>query len=330
LCKKRPFRALRKVPTTTGMRLVSHLICLLAAALTPVFGATAELRLPVFTVGTNTFSNVVITATTRERILIQHPHGMAAAHVQDFDLETQEQLLDAGLVSEALAVEIEKALAKRDAALRKAERRANRQSGNVPELSLESAHEESIANILGAQLVAQAEQHEIDCDVESLIGRFGANIVYGISGGILLLSLLRRYLFYRVCKNATGEGSGFVFIPVVCWFVLLRAAKMSRHWLLVPMFALAALFLPPDAVAQFEWAAMVWLGVVALLWLTTGVLYVVWCVKFCRAVERSGWLALLLIPPLIDYIALFVLAFAGAKADDAPLSVQLKKPLLAV
>jgi len=316
------------------MRLVSQCLVLAAFAVaTSVFGATSELRLPVFTAGTNTYSNVVITASSRGRILIEHPQGMASAHVADLDLDTQAQLLEAGLLSEGMAKDIEKALDKRDSAKRRAERRAARAAqgtNSPPALTLESAQEESIARLLAAHFLAEAEENDVEPDWEALLGRFGAAIVYGISGALILLSLLRKYLFYRICKNATGEGSFYVFIPVVRWFVLVGAANMSRHWLLVPMFATASLFLPPDIVHQFPLAALIWLAVVALLWLMTGVLYLIWCVKFCRAVECSGWLALLLIPPVLDYIALFILAFSGTKADDTPLSAQLKKPVLAV
>jgi hypothetical protein len=53
-------------------------------------------------------------------------------------------------------------------------------------------------------------------------------------------------------------------------------------------------------------------------------------VKLCRAVSCSGGVAILLILPGIDLIALFILAFAGSKAESAPLSVQLKKPSFAI
>lgn len=292
------------------------------------FGAEG-LRLPEFTVGTNTYSNVTITASSRGRVLIEFPLGMAAARIADLDLDQQEQLLNAGLIANPWAKEIARELAKRDAARRKAGRKAARGHSDTPELSLESAQEQSIVRLLAAQANARAEEHAIEPDLEALLGRFGAPMVYGISAALTGLWLLRRYLFFRIYKNATGEGSFLVFLPIIRWFALAGAANMSRHWLLVPLFATAALFMPPAVMNQISWAVIVWLCFVGVLWLATALLYIAWCVRICRAVGCSGWLALLMIPPVVDNLALLILAFAG-KADSTPLSVPLKKPVLAV
>ena len=293
-------------------------------------GISAELQLPSYTTGTNTYSNVVITVSAKGRVLIEHPRGMTSVKLEDLDLDQQAQLVSAGLVKGAMAKEIEHIVAKRDSAKSKAEQKAARGPIEAPALTLESAEKQSIFKIIGANLEAEADEADLEPSLEVFLERFGPRIVYGLSALACVLSLLRKILFFKICKNSTGEGSFLVFLPVVRWFALARAADMSRHLLLIPMFALAALFFPPDTVSKYPSGTVVWLVVLGLLWLGTGVLYLIWCVRLCRAVSCSGALALLLALPGLDYIALFVLAFAGSKADSTPLSVQLKKPMLAI
>lgn len=312
------------------MRLFSQWILFIAFA---CIGVGAELHLPVFNAGTNSYSNVIVTASSGGRVLIEYPKGMASARVAELDLETQEKLANAGVLTGGIAKDIYKAVEKRDAAKRKAEKKAERAArgdAEAPPLSLEKAQHESIARLLASQITAAAEENDVELDLQALIGRFGAMMFYGISGALLVLSLLRKYLYFRICKNATGNSSFFVFVPLFRWLVLASAAGMSKLWLLVPTFAAGALFVPPEAVNRFPWAGMAWLILIGFLWLTTAILYLVWCVRLCRAVDCSGWLALLLIPPVLDFIALLVLAFAGTRQEVAPVSVQLKKPILAI
>jgi hypothetical protein len=313
------------------MRCVRWFLILAASVL--VFarqGISAELELPSYTAGTNSYTNVVISVSAKGRVLIQHPLGMASIPLRDLDLDQQAQLVSAGLIKGPVAEEIEQLVAKRDAVKLKAEQKAARGPIEAPALTLENAEKQSIFKLIEANLEAEADEADLEPSLGAFLERFGPKIVYGLTALAGVLSLLRKILFFRICKNSTGEGSFLVFLPVLRWFALTKAADMSRHLLLIPMFAVAALFFPPDTVGQYPWAAVVWLVVLGLLWLATGVLYLIWCVKLCRAVACSGGLALLLILPGIDFIALFVLAFAGSKADSAPLSVRLKKPMLAI
>jgi hypothetical protein len=293
-------------------------------------GISAELQLPSYTAGTNSYSNVVISVSAKGRVLIQHPLGMASIPLRDLDLDQQAQLVSAGLIKGPVAKEIEQMVAKRDAVKLKAEQKAARGPIEAPALTLENAEKQSIFQLIGANLEAEADEADLEPSLDAFLERFGSKIVYGLSVLACVLSLLRKILFFRIHKNATGEGSFLIFLPLVRWFALARAADMSRHLLLIPMFAVAALFFPPDTVSKYPWAAVVWLVVLGLLWLSTGVLYLIWCVKLCRAVSCSGGLAALLVFPGLDYIALFILAFAGSKAESAPLSVRLKKPMLAI
>ena len=58
--------------------------------------------------------------------------------------------------------------------------------------------------------------------------------------------------------------------------------------------------------------------------------YLVWAVRFCRAVDRSGWLGVLLIVPVVEFLALFVLASSDGGAARYPAGPRMKKPALAV
>ena len=56
-------------------------------------------------------------------------------------------------------------------------------------------------------------------------------------------------------------------------------------------------------------------SVVGLLWLGTGSLYLVWCVRLCQGVDRTGWLALLFVWPVLDWLVLFILASSHGKLE---------------
>ena len=293
------------------------------------FGASGALHLPTFTAGTNTYTNVTVTAASGGRVVVDYGRGMASARVRDLDLDLQQQLVEGGLVNTMLAKEIEKDIAKRDAAKRRAERAAS----PIPSsLTLQSAETSSIAQLLSGQLAQRANEHNIEFNAEWFLRRFGQSLVAGASAALFVLGILRWFLFYRICRNATGNGSLLVFLPVLRWIPLAQAGEMSLKWLLVPVFAITAIFLPPPLVEKYAWAAMAYLGLIAALWFVTLILYMIWCVRLCRAVERSAFWALFLFFPVLDYIALLVLAFSDGKSDASSLasSSALKNPVLAI
>ena len=308
-------------------------LAFIAICVTRAVGAP-ELRLPEYSVGTNTYSNVVITATSGDRVLVEYSLGtstsMAAFKIQDLEYSKQEELLHAGLISGAYAKKLERAIAKRDAAKRREEKKAARGPVDQPELSLEKAKEESLAKILAAQMEYQVEANDVEMELQPWLDRYGERIIYGIMSVSGFLVFLRLCLYYKICKKATGEGSFLVFLPIIRWFVLVGASGMSRHWLLVPAFAVAASFLPPVTVNQYPWAPLAYLIFLGVLWLATGILYIVWCVRLCRAVDCSGGLALLMLIPVLEFIALFTLASSNGGAQTYPGGHRMKKPALAV
>lgn len=291
--------------------------------------ASGALHLPTFTAGTNTYTNVTVTAASGGRVVVDYGRGMASARVRDLDLDLQQQIAEAGLVNAMLAKEIERDITKRDAAKRRAERAA---SPTPSSLTLESAETTSIAQLLSGQIAERARQHNVEFNAEWFLGRFGQSLVAGVSAALFVLGILRWFLFYRICRKATGNGSLLVFLPVLRWIPLTQAGDMSLKWLLVPLFALTAMFFPPPLVEKYDWAAMAYLGLIAVLWFVTLLLYMIWCVRVCRALERSAFWAVFLFFPVVDYIALLVLALSEGKSETSPLgtSAALKNPVLAI
>jgi hypothetical protein len=302
------------------------------AALCSVLGARAELRLPVFNAGTNTFTNAVITASSAGRVLVTHPHGFATVRVAELGLDQQQQLAAAGLLSKELTQQIEKQVAKRDAARRRAERPKMAR----PELNLEAIQKHSLASLLQQQAYWGADR--IGCDptiaalAEWLIEKYGKPTLLGICFGVLTLMIVRAFLFYRAVHHAAGKPSALDCVPCLRAFPLMSAAGLSWPWLLIPVFAGVTAFFPAPIIQQAPWATPAWVWLVLALWSGTAILRLVWAVKFCRAAEHSSALALLLVLPVVDFLALAVLAFVrGQKAPKAkPAPAPSKRPALAI
>jgi hypothetical protein len=293
------------------------------------FSARAALHLPIFNVGTNTYTNVVITRSTGGRVLLDYGRGMTTVRVTNLDLTVQQQLMDAGLVHPLLAKEIEKEIAKRDAALKKAERLQN---GAPQALNLENAETTPVAQLVFGQAQQRAAEHRIRFDREWLLGRFGRGLLASVAAALAAAWVVRRFLLYRLCRNATGKGSLLVFVPFLRWIPLADAAGIARAWLLVPIAATVAMFFPPPLLEKFPWAATAYLVFQGALWLVTLLLYVTGCFRVCRKVECSAGWGLFLLLPVLDFIALFVLAFSDGKADASAVGAfgSLKKPVLAI
>ena len=91
-----------------------------------------------------------------------------------------------------------------------------------------------------------------------------------------------------ICLNAGSKPGLMIWIPVLQIFPLLRAAKMSAWWFVV--------FLIPLV------------GVVA---------HIVWCVKIAKACGKGALVALLLILPGTNLLALLYLALSNGNSQSA-------------
>ena len=178
----------------------------------------------------------------------------------------------------------------------------------------------SIINILTGELRKEAHQRGTEVDAEAAEAAAAMLPIawrWLLSGLWLAAWLCRRCLYFRIVETATGRTSFLVFLPVFRHIPLMNAAHLSLQWLLIPLFGIVGLFLPP-VLGDSPWVVLGYYSLVGVLWLATGILYLVWCVRLCTAVDRTGWLALLLMWPLLDWIALFVLASSSGKPQLQP------------
>jgi hypothetical protein len=270
----------------------------------------AELRLPSLHAGDKVFSNAMVTSSSATRVLVEHAHGLSAVRVADLDLESLRQLSDAGVVTGPVAEDI---LRRADAEKAK---EANADPGATKRPVSTLAKKGSVAHLLSEQVEDEAEEQDAEEKVEAYLSRLPMHWEWMLAGIWFAASLYRRWLYFRIHAASTGHQSWLVFSPLFRWIPMMKAAHLSLLWLLLPLFAVVALFLPPT-LGGGRTVVLGYYGFVALLWLGSGVLYIVWCVRLCTAVERSPLLAFILMWPLLDWVALFILASSTGKQEAA-------------
>jgi hypothetical protein len=292
--------------------------CLAVLLATHVSGALgAELSLPSLTISGEVYSNVVVTPSSQGRLMVRHGAGIGTVRLVDLDYEVLTQLVDAEIIGGRAAKEL---------LARKAPKKTAKISQVTTNENGEVVVEEVEATLQArATLLARSAQTRLENEARALgfrpahfeqtIARLPREAMLGIAGGIVLLYLLRCWCFLRICQRSTGRGSILVFLPLLRWFPLAEAARMSRHWVAVPVFGLLMLQLPP-ALPQLPWVPLAYLAVVGAFWVTTAILFVVWCVKICKVLQHSMFFSLLLLLPVLDWFALLYLACSGGKAEE--------------
>lgn len=302
------------LPTNMGMRYFGILALFLWMACGAVCQAAPSLRLPVLHAGGKVYSNALITVSAKNRLLVEYEGGLTSVKLPDLEPEVVRELNDAGVVSDAEAKEIlrkapKKAVAKVPSAERESE------SGGTNDVSagkLAIGGKGTIANLLGEAFQKEVRKRGAELDVQPAVSMVPIMWQWILSALVLAAWLCRRCLYYRIVQTATGNSSFLVFLPFFYVFPLMRAAHLSVQWLLIPIFAVAGLFAPP-VLGDSPQVILGYYSVVGLLWLATGILHLAWCVRLCQAVDRTGWLALLLALPVLDWIALFILASSQGK-----------------
>jgi hypothetical protein len=110
---------------------------------------------------------------------------------------------------------------------------------------------------------------------------------YGVLGGLLLGYLLFCFGCMEICNKAGKPGGILVWVPILQWLPMLRAAGMSRWWFLaypIPVFQL---------VAQINWSF-----------------------EIAKALGKSAIVGLLLILPGLNIFAFLYLAFSEGKPEE--------------
>jgi hypothetical protein len=109
-----------------------------------------------------------------------------------------------------------------------------------------------------------------------------------VLGIVLVLHFLFSYCCMLICQKTGNDPGMLVWIPIVQLFPMLRAAGMSRGWFIA--------FLVP---------------------LINIIGFIVWASNISQARGKSGWVALFLILPFTNPLALMYLAFSkGTPARD--------------
>jgi hypothetical protein len=173
-------------------------LALLPAAASSAAVAADDEHLDTLTVGSITYSNVIIKGKTRSDVFIRHATGMANLKVKDLDPAVRLQL---GYQVSAVEPEEKPPL-------------------SLPSLGITNLNPQA----LEAQVTEQATQ---------MINQLEPFTVIVILAGAFVAYLFACYCASLICHKATGNDPGLlVWLPVFQWIPLFRAAGMSGWWLL--------------------------------------------------------------------------------------------------
>jgi len=209
------------------------------------------------------YTNVTVTTKAKKYVFIIHDGGMASIKPSELSPEVQEQLGYANANDSKGATNTAAAWAKREIA-----------KVNAPQVKE-----------LGKQL--EQRWRERSATKVSVMGLGGSTLIFAVLVIALLLYLFHSYCFMLICRKAGKPPDILVWVPVVQFLPLLRAAGMSGWWLL-------AYFVPV-------------LNIVA---------HVLWCLNIAKARDKSVWIGVLLILPFTSLFAFLYLAFSNGASDD--------------
>lgn len=227
----------------------------LAGLVLPAWGQTKSVdeKFPLLELGTAVYTNVTVTTVSPDTVCFMHSRGIGTAKVADLPDDAKERL--------GYKVAVKSGGADFSAQMKKT-------FSNVDLSSVEKAWTDAAAK------------------------NFSGGAPPGTVIAIILGIFFAFYLFFCYCTklicDKTGNPGGLlVWLPVLQWFPMFRAAGMSPLWFL-------GLLLP----------------------LVNTVTLIVWAVKITRARGKHGIIALLLILPVTNLFAYLYLAFSDGKPKD--------------
>jgi hypothetical protein len=222
-------------------------------------GAATEEAFPLLQIGTHTYTNVTITTRAKSYIFIIHQGGMNSVKVADLPVEVREKL-GYGIAEKT----------------------------NASTSTARGWAKAEVAKLETPRIKEMRTKLEERWRGNVLTGLMSSKILFAILGTMVLLYLFHCYCFMLICQKAGHPPGPLVWLPVVQWLPLLRAAGMSGWWFvgaLLPLLNIAA--------------------------------FVLWSVKIAKARGKSEWVALFLVLPLTSFLAILYLAFSdGAKAEE--------------
>ena len=240
--------------STTGT-----LICLLLALLFVPIGnsQTVDQTFDLFQTKTALYSNVTVTTKSAEYIVIQHSSGLASLKIADLSPEHHEAL-GYGVV---------------------------KGSGNGS-LTV-SAKAKAIVAAIPTKQIEQAWSKHAPAGSPSLkLEKLDSTIIFAVLGVFAVLYLLFCYCASLICQKAGKPGGLLVWLPILQYIPLLRAANMSPLWLL-------AMFVP----------------------ILNIIVHIMWSFRIAGVRGQGIFTAIFLILPTYP-LAFMYLAFAGGYSLD--------------
>jgi hypothetical protein len=238
----------------------------LAALLIPLSGTVGavEEKFDVLQIGTQTYRNVTVTTKAKNYVFLVHSAGMTSVKVSQLPPDLQEKLGYAAASVSKGATNTATIWAKRELA-----------KINVPQ-----------AKELGKQL--EQKWRGKSAARLSAMGLVGPTLTFAVLGVGVLIYLFHCYCCMLICRKTGNPPGILIWLPVLQFFPLLRAAGMSGWWFL-------AYFVPV-------------LNLVALI---------VWPLKIAKARGKSVWVGVLLLLPVTGLFAFLYLAFSkGVPAEE--------------
>jgi len=249
--------------------------------------SSAEQKFEAIQVGSQTFSNVTVVGRSAKQITIMHAKGVASLKLDDLMPDVQAKL------------------------------------GYDPANS--GGKEKGLS--LSKTFSAQSERaREARAKADELLQRHAATLGLVAAVGLPLFYLFCCFCFLKICRKAGVNAPFKVWVPLLQFDPLFKAAGMSRialFWFMSPLLfaAWAALFV---LIASFAGTALDLFkgpkltmfvgGLQGLLSFVSLIVGFVWCFKICIARGKRAWLGIFLILPLINLLMLCYLAFsAGSK-----------------
>jgi len=151
---------------------------------------------------------------------------------------------------------------------------------------------------LKAKLAGLQLERPSDAEVREFISRYrpSPNVLTAVLAVAAIAYLLWCAALKLICLNAGSKPGRMIWLPVLQMLPLLRAANMSAWWFIA--------FLIPL------------LNVVA---------HIVWCFKIAKACGKSTLVAVLLILPVTNLLALLYLALSKGKSQPAEETVPMPR-----
>jgi hypothetical protein len=245
---------------------------LAAALLRPgLAAASTEQTFPVLQIGTVSYTNVTVTTKSPTYIFILHSSGMTNIKVKDLTPELRVQL----------------------------------GYDEAPKPSAASANasawaKQTLSKMDGPQLQQMGKQLRETWRKRLLAPLMKPGLIRSWVAQAALVLAVFLYFFYCHCCKLICEKTGLqpgplIWVPLLQWIPLIRAANMSDWWLL-------AFLVPP-------------INLVAV---------VRWSVKIAKARGKSAGVGLLLLVPFINILAFLYLAFSNGAPpkEEKPIQVM--------